>query len=105
MFLNTAAATLVYKNMILPILEYGDIFLMSASKENRDKLQILQNKSLRSARQVDKYYDTDLLHAEAELDKLKQRREQHLLLFVSSLKHSNDVNKNIKQQRRDGHSV
>ena len=31
LFLNVKAATLVYKNMILPILEYGDIFLSSLS--------------------------------------------------------------------------
>ena len=81
-FLNVDAAVLVYKNMILPILEYGDVFLTAASKDNRDKLQILQNKALRVALQVDKYYDTDLLHTEAKLSKLKQRRKFHLLLQI-----------------------
>ena len=42
--LNTKAAVLVYKNMILPMLEYGDIFLVGATAENRKRLQILQNK-------------------------------------------------------------
>ena len=79
MFLSSEAAVLVYKNMILPMIEYGDIFLTAASKENRGKLQVLQNKAPRAALQVDKYYDTADLHSEVGLSKLKTRREQHLL--------------------------
>ena len=30
-FLNTKAALIVYKNMLLPMLEYGDVFLSAAS--------------------------------------------------------------------------
>ena len=39
-FLNVRAATLVYKSMILPLLEYGDIFLSATSLMNRKKMQI-----------------------------------------------------------------
>ena len=85
-FLNTKAAMLVYKNMILPILEYGDIFLVAASKENRRKIQTLQNKALRVAHRVDRYYDSDLVHNESKLLKLKYRREQHLLQFMFTKK-------------------
>ena len=42
-FLNDKAALMVYKNMLLPILEYGDIFLSATSAANRKKLQVLQN--------------------------------------------------------------
>ena len=82
-FLNTKAALLVYKSMMLPIIEYGDIFLSAASVENRKKLQTLQNKGLRCA--LRKSIDTATtgeLHAEAGLLKLKYRREQHLLNFL-----------------------
>ena len=51
-FLNRKAATLIYKNMILPIMEYENIFLSSATKANKKKLQILQNKALRSMLQT-----------------------------------------------------
>ena len=81
-FLNVEAALLVYKNMILPILEYGDIFLTAASKVDRDKLQTLQNRALRTVFQVDRYHSSDILHDEAKLLKLKYRREQHLLQFM-----------------------
>ena len=37
-FITKRAATLIYKNMILPILEYGDIFLHSATQRVRKKL-------------------------------------------------------------------
>ena len=81
-FLTTDASTLVYKNMILPILEYGDVFLTAASKVNRDRFQKLQNKALRISQGVDKRYDTDQLHKDSNLLKLKYRREQHLLKFM-----------------------
>ena len=81
-FLSIKAAVMVYKNMLLPIIEYGDIFLTAASLENRRKLQTLQNKGLRCA--LNKGIETDSadLHKEASLLKLKYRREQHILNFV-----------------------
>ena len=85
-FLNTKAAMTVYKNMILPMIEYSDIFLVAASKDNRDKMQILQNKALRVIHKVDKYYHTDLIHKESNLLKLKHRREMHLLQFMFTKK-------------------
>ena len=48
-FLNSRAALMVYKNMLLPILEYGDIFLSATTNLNKGRLQILQNKCLRCA--------------------------------------------------------
>ena len=47
--LTKKAALMICKNMILPILEYGNILMMSATKENRKKLQTLQNKALKCA--------------------------------------------------------
>ena len=81
-FLSIKAATLVYKSMLLPILEYGDIFLSATSKANRKKLQTLQNKGLRCA--LNKGLDTSStqLHAEAGLQKLAKRRELHLINFM-----------------------
>ena len=82
-FLNEKAALMVYKNMLLPILEYGDIFLSASSAENRKKLQVLQNKGLRCVFGVDiDSSSSDDLHARAGLLKLKYRREQHMLNFV-----------------------
>ena len=81
-FLDTRAAVLVYKSMLLPLLEYGDIFLSATTAENRKKLQVLQNKGLRCALNKDAYVDSEELHDEAKLSKLKIRRDQHLLNFM-----------------------
>ena len=86
-FLDSKSATLVYKNMILPMLEYGDIFLVGTSIENKKKLQILQNKSLRCALGVDKYTSKIEVHKEAKLHQLKHRREMHLLCHMYDVSH------------------
>ena len=70
-FLNVKAALMVYKNMMLPMLEYGDVFLTSSSIINRKGLQILQNKGLRCALNKGFESSTDELHSEANLLKLK----------------------------------
>ena len=48
-FLNDKAALLVYKNMILPIFEYSDVFFSSISLKTRKKLQTLPNQGLKCA--------------------------------------------------------
>ena len=98
MFLNIKAAMLVYKNMILPILEYGNIFITAASKENRRKMQTLQNRALKVIHQVDRYYETDLIHDGSNLLKLRYRREQHLLQFMYTKR--ND--QSLRKPRRKG---
>ena len=69
-FLNNKAALLVYKNMILPILEYGDVFFSSTILKTRKKLQTLQNQGLKCALNKDRLFNTNLLHSEAKLQKL-----------------------------------
>ena len=78
-FLETRAAVLVCKSMLLPLLEYGDIFLSATTAKNRKKLQVLQNKRLRCALNKGAYVDSNELHEEAKLYKLEFRQEQHLL--------------------------
>ena len=73
---------MVYKNMLLPILEYGDVFLTATSVINRKRLQVLQNKGLRCALNKGLETSTKDLHAEAKLLKLKFRREQHILNYM-----------------------
>ena len=86
-FLNTRASLLVYKNMILPILEYGDIYMSSSTVAYRKKLQVLQNRALKCALGKDNRYDTKQLHAEAKIEKLKFRRKAHLILHMHQVSH------------------
>ena len=81
-FLSTRAASMVYKGTLLPILESGDVFMTAASVENRKWLQTLQNKGLRCALKKGVETSTFELHREANLLKLKFRREQHLLNYM-----------------------
>ena len=98
-FLNTKSTMLWYKNMILPILDYGDIFLTAASKENRCKMQTLQNKALRIVHKVDKFYESDSIHDESNILKLKYRREHPLLQFMYTKRNDPLL---IKTKRRSG---
>ena len=81
-FLTVKAAVLVYKSMLLPILEYGDILMSSASAINRRKLQTLQNKGLRCALNKGLETSRSQLHKEADMLNLKLRREQHLMNYM-----------------------
>ena len=81
-FLNTKAALMVYKGMLLPILEYGDVFLTGTSAINRKRLQVLQNKGLRCALNKDCDTSTDELHRVAKLQKLRVRRDQHVMNYM-----------------------
>ena len=76
--LTDKAALLIYKNMILPILEYGDVFFSSVTLETKKQLQKLQNRALKCALRKDRLYGTKDLHSEAKLNTLKWRRKQHL---------------------------
>ena len=58
---------MVYKNMLLPLLEYGDVFLSATWTINRKRLQTLQNKGLRCALNKGLETSTTDLHAEAKL--------------------------------------
>ena len=91
-FLNSTAATLVYKNMILPIIEYGDLFTVGATACNRKRLQILQNKGLRCALGRDINTSVLELHREAKLLKLKYRRDLHMLSnMYDRAQHPNNI--------------
>ena len=85
-FLTNKAVLLVYKNMILLVMEHGYIFLSAATKANRDKLQTLQNKALHIIHNVDKYHNSEILQKESNLMRLKHRREIHLHNFMFTLK-------------------
>ena len=101
-FLNTKAATLVYKNMILPIIEYGDIFLTGVNVADKKKLQMMQNKGLRCALNVDRYTDSTEVHRDAGVLKLRSRRKIHLLNFMYDM---TKIEGNLKEVRKVGVST
>ena len=98
-FLNTSAATMVYKNMILPLMEYGDIFLTGTSLTNRKRLQVLQNKGLRCALNKGRYASREELHTEADLLQLKYRRDLHMLNYMYDMSQTEG---NLRIRRTEG---
>ena len=92
---------MVYKNMILPLMEYGDIFMVGASVANRKRLQVLQNKGLRCALGKGKYTNSKELHVEAGFSwlQLKYRRDLHMLNYMYDM---SQIEENVRKNRGEG---
>ena len=85
--------------MILPIIEYGDIFLVGATAANRKKLEILQNKGLRCALNRDRDSSVKDLHIIAGLQRLKGRRDRHVLSHMYDMAQQDRY---LKKKRKTG---
>ena len=94
-YVDAGTAVLIYKQTILPILEYAGFVLGSCNVGQRKELQKLQNNALRVCK---KYYlldmiRIDILHNECRILGLEQRRRKQLLRLMYL--HSKDDN-NLK---------
>ena len=85
--LVTQPTNIIYKNMILPIFDYGKVLLVSANATLRKKLQILQNKALKCALGLDPATSSEEVHKLARIDKLKVRRELQLTQIMFKVMH------------------
>ena len=81
-YITESASIKIYKSMILPYLDYGDIFFMNANAEQLRKLQTLQNRALRCFEICIKTNSIEMLHSSAQIPKLEPRRTSHLLNFM-----------------------
>ena len=86
-YLHTKTRILVYKQTVLPLVEYVSFLLFFNGKTNTDKLQRLQNRALRLCYDVidPKTVSTNDLHTRAHLNYLGERRELHLLNLMYDL--------------------
>ena len=100
-FVNRQAALSIYKNMILPILEYGNVLMFSVKSDYRKKMQVLQNKGLKCALGLDPLTSTKEVHKEAKLDPLHIRRKQHILQTMFKQVHEPFLWK-LKKARKSG---
>ena len=80
-YLNTETRSLVYKQTIMPLVEYVSFVLNLNTKHEIDKLQRLQNKALRMCFNIRNPRDIGILdlHRRAKIDTLHRRRDMHLL--------------------------
>ena len=81
-YIDFNSALTIYKTMILPIFEYGDIAYDQADIKSLDKLQTLQNRALRICINRNVHISRIRLHQECNIANMKVRRIVHLRMFM-----------------------
>ena len=90
-YITFDAANRIYKTMILPIVEYGDVLYDGSSQKLLGKIQTLQNRGLRTVYYKQYHVPVILLHEVTGIAKLNLRRKMHLLLFMYKQKSNMDI--------------
>ena len=99
-YLTTTMALTIFKSKILPYFDYGDIFYMDTHARVLKKLQVLQNRALRICLRSQPRESRDVLHREAGLPLLENRRFTHLRNFMYARKDNGDyVDTNVNSTR------
>ena len=85
-----AIYTNVYKQTVLPLVEYVSFMMCLNNKKDTEKLQRLQNRSLRLCYDINVPTDmsTARLHENARIDRLSDRRNMALLCIMFDLRQS-----------------
>ena len=107
-FIDKKAALLVYKQAILPFLDYAAFVLLSCGKGYKKDLQILQNNALRICLRYCMVNHVTIvqLHGEANLQSLEQRRIfQILKLLYNYSKNGKYVKVTANRTRADAKIV
>ena len=90
-YITFEAANRMYKTMILPIVEYGDILYDGSNQKLLGKLQTLQNRGLRLIYYKQYHVPIILLNEVCGVAKLELRRKMHLLLYMYKQKSNVDI--------------
>ena len=96
--LDDKTALELFKAMILPVLEFGNIFCLHCPENIKEKLQRLQNKGLKIALKKETRYPTFNLHLEASLSSYNKRAEiaQCILAYRYVLKEFDSPNTDVR---------
>ena len=81
-FTTYKAALQIYRSMVLPYFDYGDILYNCSSIRHLNKLHNLQNKGLKICFGHGTHLTVEEMHIEANLRMLQNRRIQHVLTFM-----------------------
>ncbi len=87
--LNEKTALILYKSLVLPHIDYGDVVYSTANKDLLDKLQKIQNRACRIICKGSRYDSATELHQRLNLPKLKDRAELNLSLLCHKSVYSN----------------
>ena len=81
-YINKQTALSIYKSMILPYFDYGDILIISSHQNQLNKLQKVQNRALRICLHKEPRSQINNLHYEGDIPLLSFRRHSHLLNYM-----------------------
>ena len=96
-YINEETSLKIYKAMIIPYLDYGDIIYDAAPLKQLEKLQKIQNRCLRTCKAGQSTPSTAELHARYKVGYLKSRRQAHLKNFMFKQQSNSNLidNRNI----------
>ena len=97
-YINVTTSTILYKSIILPYIDYGDIIYEATNTANLMKLQRLQNQCLRICARSRDHIPTTELHCRYKVGILESRRQAHLNNYMFKQQNNTERTcKNIKQ--------
>ena len=89
--ITVQCAVLLYKSMILPYFEYGDVFLSACTVTDLSKLQILQNRGLRIVFKRNSYSSVNQLHIDANILPLSYRQKISVIKLMFDMKCNSEL--------------
>ena len=106
-YLPTDARVLVYKQAILPLVEYVCYLMYLNRKHDIDKLQKLQNRALRLCYNIGdpRTISVHNLHVQANLSTLDQRREKQLLGLMYDISRKREFLRPILMNTRQAEKI
>ena len=81
-FLDQHTCLYLYKQLILPLIDYADFIYDDSAQYNMHLLQILQNNASRRILKADRLTHVLDLHTSLQIDYLNVRRKKHTLIWV-----------------------
>ena len=102
-YITFEASVRIYKTMILPLIDYGDILYEDTNQVLLSKLQTLQNRCLRTCVYKNYHISVNDLHEICTVVTLNKRRIMHLILFMFKQKCNADIvnNRNVNTRVHD----
>ena len=85
-YITEKSAVAIYKQTILPVLDYAGFMLISSNKSDRRDLQVIQNDALRTCYNIKRRdrFSVTKMHQRSQLLSLDQRRIFQLLSLMST---------------------
>ncbi len=80
--LKEETALHLYKTLLIPIVDYGDVVYDCLTKDNSDTLQKLQNGVCRIILQKGKRTSTSEMHSQLKLHRLAERRHMRTMEYM-----------------------